>query len=268
MKHLLEVKNLTVNCKYAPILQNINFRMQPGEVIAIVGQSGCGKSTLLRTVMGLLPAHWQIKQGEILFNGIDILNMSAQQLRTIRGSQIGMVFQNSAAMLCPTRRIGDQIYEAFNAHKKYSRDQSVAAAVDMFTKLNLPDPKRILNSYPFELSGGMNQRVGIALAMLLTPELLLTDEPTSALDVVAQAQVMHELAELRRQTNTAIIFVTHNIALAASFADRIIVMRQGEIIEQNSSYAVMHAPQADYTRELIAAVPYINRSQYAADIRN
>lgn len=260
MNCLLEVKNLTVHCKYAPILQDINFTMQAGEVIAIVGQSGCGKSTLLRGIMGLLPAHWQIKQGEIFFKKTDLLNLAKQQLQQIRGAQIGMVFQNSAAMLCPTRLIGDQIYEAFSAHKKYSREQSLAAAIEVFEKLNLPEPKRILHNYPFELSGGMNQRVGIALAMLLKPELLLADEPTSALDVVAQAQVMRELAELRHQTNTAIIFVTHNIALAASFADRIIVMRQGAIVEQNSSYAVMHTPQVDYTRELIAAVPRINRS--------
>ena len=260
MKNILELKALSVRCKYNPVLQDINLTLQAGEILGIVGESGSGKSSLLRAIMGILPSGWRISQGELLFGGQDLLRLSEREWRAIRGAQLGMVFQNSATTLCPLRTIGSQIEESMCAHGRNNKQDIYTAATDIFAALNLDDIDRIWRSYPFELSGGMSQRVAIALAAMLEPTVLLADEPTSALDIINQAQILQELQRLQQATDMGIVFVTHNIKLLVGFADRIVVMQQGRVVESGTTQAIINAPQAEYTRTLINAVPRILRS--------
>lgn len=257
---LLEINNLNINCSDKTVLRNINLNLDAGEILAIVGESGSGKSTLLKAIIGILPTGWRCMTGEVLFAGSDLLKMDNKKLRAIRGAQLGMVFQNSAAALCPLRSIGAQLEESLRAHGWQNKQEIYTAAMERFRTLELSEPERIWRSYPFELSGGMSQRVAIAMAALLKPGVLLADEPTSALDIISQARIMRELGNLQAELNMAIIFVTHNIGLSAKFADRIAVMQQGQIVECDTAAQIVNRPQAEYTRALINAVPKIIRS--------
>lgn len=260
MKKILTIENLLVNCKYQAVLQDINLNVHAGEILSIVGESGSGKSTLLKTIMQLLPDNYQVRAGRILFKGRNLLELNKQELRRLRGAQIGMVFQNSAAALSPLRTVGAQIEESVRAHFSHSRQMIYTMAMQLLANLELAEPERIWHSYPFELSGGMNQRLGIAMAALLQPELLLADEPTSALDIMNQAQAMQELQSLQQSTGVSIILVTHNISLIAKFADTIAVMQQGQIVECGRAASIINNPQVEYTQSLLKAVPRIKRS--------
>jgi len=211
--------------------------------------------------MGLLGNGGAVTRGEILYKGIDVLAVPPEALRKLRGPEMSMVFQDCAASLCPIRTIGDQLYEAVKEHGKESRKETEAKAISYLGKMNLPDGKRILASYPFELSGGMNQRVGIAMAVMLEPQLLFADEPTSALAVVAQAQTAGELKKLKDERNTAIVIVTHNLGLVSRLADTVAVMREGRVEEYGAVKDVIFNPQKAYTKELIRAVPRIGRGR-------
>jgi len=257
---ILEIKDLEIRYNNKPVILDMTMSLGKGEILGVVGESGSGKTTLVKAVMGLLESEGIITRGKILYKGSNLLAMPTEAMRKKRGPEIGMVFQNHASSLCPIRRIGDQLYESVRAHHRISRNEAEQLAKALFEKMNLKDGVRILKSYPFELSGGMSQRVGIALAMLLAPELLLADEPTSALDVIVQVKVAKEIARLRDENGTSIIMVTHNIGLAAILADNIAVLNKGLLVEFGSAASVIHDPQSVYTRELIQSVPRIVRS--------
>lgn len=260
MPPLLCVQNLAVRYGDAPAVEGVSFELNEGEILGIVGESGSGKSTILRAVAGLIGEPGEISRGDIRYRGERLVGRPEGQLRRLRGPEIGMVFQDCKAALCPVRTVGAQIHEAMRAHRRISRRESLAAAAKLMDKLGLGDPERILSSYPFELSGGMNQRVGICMAMLLQPKLLLADEPTSALDVTVQMQVVQELLAMRREYNTAMILVTHNIGLVRRMADRILVLKDGRTVDCGACERVLNAPADGYTKELMDSALSLKRA--------
>ena len=225
-----------------------------------MGESGSGKSTLLKAAVGLLGNDGLVTKGDIWFQGKDLPDLPEKELRKVCGAGIGMIFQDAGASLCPIRTIGEQIYESMSAHMKITRSQAKEKALLLFQRLQFKDGQQIWNSYPFELSGGMNQRVGIAIAMLMEPPMLLADEPTSALDVVVQKQVIEEMLHLREMFGTAMILVTHDIGVVSAMADTVLVLRDGRIVEFGTARQVLHEPQNAYTRTLLAAVPKLRRT--------
>ena len=242
---MLDVQDITVaySSNAEPTIEGFHIEMKPGEICSIVGESGSGKTTVIRSILGLLPSGGKVTKGDILFEGESLLQYSKKQWRELRGTQISMIFQDSGAMINPIRKIGSQY-------------------VEMLEKMRLPDGKRIMESYPFELSGGMCQRVGIAMAMTFQPKLLLADEPTSALDVTTQAQIVRQMMELRDDFGTGIIVVTHNIGVAAYMADKLLVMRQGKVVDSGQREDILHNPQSEYTKNLLASVPALKGERY------
>ncbi len=263
---LLEIRDLSVGYgKHPrPAVAHVSLQVRQGEVVSIVGESGSGKTTVIRAVMGLLPSGGRVTGGEILFEGSSLLGRTKEELRALRGSRISMIFQDSGAMINPIRRIGDQYVEYIRTHEKLSKKDAFARGVEMLERMRLPDGKNIMNSYPFQLSGGMRQRVGIAMAMTFEPRLLLADEPTSALDVTTQAQIVRQIMELRERWNTSVIIVTHNIGVAAYMADELLVMQHGKVVERGTREDVIQHPADDYTRRLLAAVPQMGGKRYVS----
>lgn len=257
MTTILEIEKLNVSYHGTSILQDINMKVEKGEILGIVGESGSGKSTLLKAIIGLLGDNGRVESGRVSFDQVDLLRISQKELRNIRGTQLGMVFQNPGMSFNPIRKIGSQFLEALKNHRKIDEAQAMKQILDMFAKLGLGDGKRILNSYPFELSGGMNQRVAIALAMIMNPQLLLADEPTSALDVTVQAQCVKEMMDLRDHFGTTIIIVTHNMGVVSHMADKVAVMYAGDLVEYGSKADVLNHPEHPYTKALIASIPQI-----------
>ena len=230
---LLTIRDLTISHNKQNILNNINLKLNTAEIIGIAGGSGSGKSTLLNSILHLLPQDFNI-QGEIYWQDKNLYDLKAKQLTHIYGKEIALYFTKTRKhFFCPVRTIKSQFIETISAHQKITADEIIAQALDIFTKIGLNDGKNILNAYPFMLSGGMNQRINIALTMMLKPQLLIADEPTSALDVMSQAKVLQELLLMKQKLNTSILFVTHNLKVLAKIADKIIIMHQGKIIEQN-----------------------------------
>ena len=240
------------------VVHDVSFSLTPGEILGLVGESGSGKSTLIKAAMGLLGSGGLVTRGDICYMGQNILDISEKEKRKIRGSGIGMIFQDAGASLCPIRTIGDQIYESMRAHKKVSRNEAKDHAMELFEKLNFKDSQRVWDSYPFELSGGMNQRAGIAISMLMNPPILLADEPTSALDVSVQRQVVREMLKLRELFGTAIIIVTHDIGVVRAMADTVLVLKNGKMVEYGEAKKVLNHP---YTKKLLAAVPRLKRKE-------
>lgn len=255
LENLLQIKDLDVGYGKVNIIKDINFTLKKGEILGIVGESGCGKSTLLKSIMQLMSTGAIVKKGEILFRQTDMLSISQEELRKIRGSRLGVIFQNPGMSLNPLRKIKHQFIETIQSHKKVNKKEAYKHIVDMLGKLNLEDGERILNSFPFELSGGMNQRVAICLAMIMEPELILADEPTSALDVTVQAQVVEELIKLRDKFSTSMIIVSHNMGVVAKMADKIGVMYEGRMVEYGEKTQVLTNPSHSYTKALLDAVP-------------
>ena len=241
------------------VVHDVSFSLTPGEILGLVGESGSGKSTLIKAAMGLLGSGGLVTRGDICYMGQNILDISEKEKRKIRGAGIGMIFQDAGASLCPIRTIGDQIYESMRAHKKVSRNEAKDRAMELFEKLNFKDSQRVWDSYPFELSGGMNQRAGIAISMLMNPPILLADEPTSALDVSVQRQVVREMLKLRELFGTAIIIVTHDIGVVRAMADTVLVLKNGKMVEYGEAKKVLNHPQDPYTKKLLAAVPRLKR---------
>lgn len=252
---LLRVENLIVTCGDKKILRGVNFSVKRGEILVIVGQSGSGKSTILKAIDGLLDKKFSVG-GRIIFDGRDIAHLSGGERRKISGAAIGMIFQNAGASFCPIRTIGDQIFESVRAHRDWDRNFFRERAIDLMQKINL-DPAT-LDEYPFRLSGGMAQRAGILVATILEPKLLLADEATSALDVVTQVEVVKELLKLREREKISIVLVTHDLKIARRMADKILILRGGELIEFGTRDQIFNEPQEIYTRELIgSALPII-----------
>ena len=252
--HLLKVDRAEIRYGKRIAVQDVSFAVRPGEILGIVGESGSGKSTLLKAAMGLLGTEGAVTAGDILYEGNSILTARPEELRQIRGTKMGMIFQDTQSSLCPVRKIESQLYESVRQHEKISRKEIRKKALELFEQMRLPDGEKILKSYPFELSGGMNQRVGIVMAMIQNPRLLLADEPTSALDVTVQAQVVKELLDLQRKRGTAIVLVTHNMSLVEHMADTVAVMYQGHLIEYGKKEEIIGHPQEAYTRKLLDAV--------------
>ena len=260
MEPLLTYRSVEVSFNGRAVTHDVSFTLHAGEILGIVGESGSGKSTLLKTAMGLLGNGGLVTKGDIWFKGKDLPDLPEKELRKICGAGIGMIFQDAGASLCPIRTIGEQIYESMSAHMEITRSQAREKALALFEKLQFKDGQRIWNSYPFELSGGMNQRAGIAIAMLMEPPVLLADEPTSALDVAVQKQVIEEMLHLRELFGTAIILVTHDIGVVSAMADTVLVLKDGRIMEFGMAQQVLREPRDAYTRKLLAAVPKLRRS--------
>ncbi|MCD8222982.1 MAG: ABC transporter ATP-binding protein [Clostridiales bacterium] len=260
MEALLQYESVEVLFGERAVIHDVNFSLHPSEILGIVGESGSGKSTLLKAALGLLGENGVMTGGKLLYRGQNILALSESAMRKIRGAEIGMIFQNVEASLCPVRAIGDQIYESMAAHGRISRGLAREKALTLFEKLKFKDGERLWKSYPFELSGGMNQRVGIAIAMLMEPSVLLADEPTSALDVAVQRQVVREMLQMRELFGTAIILVTHDIGVVSAMADTILVLKDGRVMEYGEAKSVLQNPQNAYTRRLLSAVPRLRRT--------
>lgn len=256
---VLRYEHVDVSFEGCAVLHDISITLGRGEILAVVGESGCGKSTLLRAAAKLLGAGGLVTRGHIWFNGKDLPTLSERALRPIRGASVGMIFQDASASLAPIRTVGDQVFEAVAAHERTTEREVRKRAFDLFRTLNFETPERLWESYPFELSGGMCQRVGIVMAMLLRPQVLLADEPTSALDASVEVEVMRELLALRAHFGTAIMLVTHDMGVAARMADRLLVLKDGRMVEIGSAADVLRHPQADYTRALIAATPRLRK---------
>ena len=260
---MLEIKDLAVQYgNQAPTIEHFNLSMKKVEIISVVGESGSGKTTVIRAVLGALSGAGRVTSGDILYHGESLLKNSKSDWRKIRGSKMSMIFQDCGGTLNPIRKIGSQYVEYIRTHQSMTKKEAWDKAVSMLTKMRLPDAENIMNSYPYQLSGGMRQRVGIAMAMTFNPELLLADEPTSALDVTTQAQIVRQMMELRDDFGTGIIIVTHNIGVAAYMADQLIVMHHGNVVDHGTREEVLNNPTSDYTKKLLEAVPEMEGKRY------
>ncbi|MDO4711240.1 MAG: ABC transporter ATP-binding protein [Peptostreptococcaceae bacterium] len=261
---LLSIKDLNIayGDQAVPTVENFDLEAGHSEIISIVGESGSGKTSVIRAIMGLLPSGGKVTGGEILFQGRSLLSLSKEEWRDLRGTDISMIFQDSRSMIDPIRKIGTQFVEYIRTHEPMSKAAAYQRGLEMLEKMKLADAKNIMESYSFQLSGGMCQRVGIAMAMVFSPKLLLADEPTSALDVTIQAQIVRQIMELRDRFNTSVMIVTHNIGVAAYMADQMIVMQNGKIVDRGTRDEVMKDPASDYTKSLLDAVPELGGRRY------
>ncbi len=250
---LLEIKNLTVSYNDTPAVKNINFNIKTGEIISLVGESGSGKSTTIRSILRLLN-NGKVETGEIIFFGQNILEIEEKEFQKFRGKDIAMIFQDAGNSMDPIKTIGNQFVEYIKTHNKVSKKVARNIAKEWLKKMQLANTERILKSYPFELSGGMKQRVVLAMVMSQKPKLLLADEPTSALDTTVQAEVVKELKKIRDEYNTSIIMVTHNMAVASYLSDKIAVMKDAKIIEFGERKEIIYQPKEEYTKLLLSSV--------------
>jgi len=256
---LLDVRDLSVDLsrtgEETTIVDRVSFALEAGQVMGLVGESGSGKSVTCRALIGLLPSGLRIAGGSVLLKGRDLAALGPEDLRRVRGREIGMIFQNPSSHLDPVMRIGDQIAEGVRLHRGASKREAWAAAVDLLRQVGIPDPERRAGSYPHEFSGGMRQRAMIATALACGPEVLIADEPTTALDVTVQAQILRLLLDLRDRRGLAIILITHDLGVVAQSCDRIAVMYGGTLCEAGGKRAVLAAPRHPYTARLIACQP-------------
>ena len=259
MGSLLKLEHVTICYNGEPVVHDVDLELNKGEILGVVGESGSGKSTIIKAIMGLLGNEGMVTEGDIWYKGKNVVDMPEKELRRLLGPEIAMV-QDSGAALCPIRTVGDQIYESMREHERISRKECAERAVRMMAKIGLKDGERVLQSYPFELSGGMNQRVGICISMLQNPSLLLADEPTSALDVTVQKQVVEEMLLMRREYETAMVVVTHNIGVVEKMADQVLVLKNGEVREYGKTAQVLTAPTDPYTKELMRSVLRLKRA--------
>lgn len=251
MKPLLEIKNLDVIYTKNKIIENLNFNIDEKEIISIVGESGSGKSTLIRAILNIISNGGFISNGEILFLGENISLLNEKEIQKIRGKEIGIIFQDAGATMNPIKTVEKQFLEYILTHNKISKKEAIEIIKENLLKVNLNDVERVMKSYPFELSGGMKQRVAIAMILSQKPKLILADEPTSALDVTVQAQIIEELKRINKEYGVSILLVTHNIGVAAYISNRIAVMKNGEIIEFDSKENIIKNPKQNYTKKLL-----------------
>ncbi len=245
------------------VVDSVSFDVRPGEVVALVGESGSGKSVTAKAILGLLP-DTATSSGSVQVNGDEVLGLDDAQLRAVRGARVAMVFQEPGTALNPVEKVGWQIGEALRAHRRISRREARARAVELLTLVEIPDPETRVDHYPHQLSGGQRQRVVIALALANEPDLIIADEPTTALDVTVQAEILTLLHDLRARLGRAVLLITHNMGVVADLADRVIVLRHGVVVESDSADAVFSRPRAAYTKELLAAVPKLEPAVSAA----
>ena len=265
---LLEVRNLRVDFRtragIAHVLDGIDFSLSKGEILGIVGESGCGKSMTALAIMGLVPTPpGRIAGGEIVYRGENLLKASKERMRRIRGNRISMIFQEPMTALNPVFTVGDQIAESIVLHQGLSRRAALDRAVELLREVHIPAPERRIGEFPHQLSGGMRQRIMIAIALACEPDILIADEPTTALDVTVQAQVFDLLLDLQRDRNMAIVLITHDIGVIAEMTGRVLVMYAGRIIEAAAVDDLLQDPQHPYTRGLIACVPQLSEDPEA-----
>jgi peptide/nickel transport system ATP-binding protein len=265
MSHLLEVKNLQTHfptrAGLVRAVDGVSFDVDGGELLGLVGESGCGKSITALSVMRLISAPGKIVGGEIVFDGEDLLAASDERMREIRGDDIAMIFQDPMTSLNPVYTVGEQIAEALRLHRKLSRQDAREAAIEAMKEVSIPDPARRVGDYPHQLSGGMRQRVMIAMALACNPKLLIADEPTTALDVTIQAQILELLDELRRTRELAVLLITHDLGVVAEVADRVAVMYTGRIVEESPVEELFARPKHPYTEGLLRSVPKLTAAE-------
>jgi len=262
MAPLLSVEDLSVGFGgEEAVVKNISFEVNPGETLALVGESGSGKTVTCRAVLRILPQTAQIRTGRILFNGpdgvIELNTLGDRQMRKVRGNLVSMIFQEPMRSLSPLHRIGNQVGEVLWLHGGASEKQAKREVLKTFEQVGFPDPERAYRSYPFELSGGMQQRAMIAMAMVSKPDLLIADEPTTALDVTTQAQVLGLIKDLQRETGMAMILVTHDLGVVANMAEKVVVMHRGRVMESGDAEPLLRNPAHPYTQQLFKAAPTI-----------
>lgn len=263
-EELLRLNNLCVDYKvkdgYLSAVKNVSFTIDKGEIFAIVGESGCGKSTIAHTILRLLPDHNEIIKGNIFFNEDDINKYTDKQLESIRGKEIGMIFQNPLDSLNPVYTTGFQVAEGIMLDN-VTREEAWNRVIQLYNDVKMSDAEKRAKSFPHELSGGMRQRVMIAMMLARTPKLLIADEPTTALDVTIEAQILNIIKKLRDDFNTSVMLITHNFGLVAEVADRVAVMYAGEVVEQGTVYDIFDNPKHPYTKLLIKALPRITKTE-------
>jgi oligopeptide/dipeptide ABC transporter ATP-binding protein len=259
MSHLLEVRNLhtqfPTRAGLVRAVDGVSFNLEKGELLGLVGESGCGKSITALSVMRLISPPGKIVEGEIMFDGEDLLKFSEERMRGLRGDDIAMIFQDPMTSLNPVFTVGEQIAEALRLHRKLSKHDAHRATIEAMREVAIPDPARRVDDYPHQLSGGMRQRVMIAMALACDPKLLIADEPTTALDVTIQAQILELLDELRRTRELAVLLITHDLGVVAEVADRVAVMYTGRIVEESPVEELFARPKHPYTEGLLRSVP-------------
>lgn len=269
-KPLLEVKDLKTyfytEDGVVRAVDGVNFQVFPGEVLGIVGESGCGKSVTSLSIMRLISKPGRVDSGEILLDGENLLHLSEDDMTKVRGNRISMIFQQPQTALNPVFKVGDQLAEVLNVHQDLGKDAGWKRAVALLKMVGVPDPERRAEAYPHELSGGMAQRVMIAMALACVPELLIADEPTTALDVTIQAQILDLMRDLRRDMGTSVVLITHDLGVVAEMADRVAVMYAGEIVEQTDVNSLFDEPLHPYTQGLIGSIPVLGEIKEKLDV--
>ncbi len=258
MSALLDLQHLSVTFDAAGntrVVDDVSFSLAAGETLGLVGESGSGKSVTAFSILRLLQPPGQIVNGRILFEGQDLLTLSERNMRAVRGARISLIFQEPMTALNPVMRVGDQVAEALTAHNMASRSEARHRAVELLEAVRIPDPTRRVRDYPHQLSGGMRQRVMIAIALACRPPLVIADEPTTALDVTIQAQMLDLIRRLQAEFGLALLLITHDFGVVAEMADRVAVMKAGRIVETGPVREILRTPSHEYTRQLLAAVP-------------
>ncbi len=267
---VLEVENLSVQLPTAsgPLkaVQDVGFRITPGETLCVVGESGCGKSMTSLAIMGLLPKAASVPEGRIRFKGTDLLSLGPREMSDLRGDRIAMIFQEPMTSLNPVFTIGDQLTETLRRHRKVTRKQARARAVELLELVGISGAERRLDQYPYQLSGGLRQRVMIAMALMCDPELLIADEPTTALDVTIQAQILGLLKKIQRELGTAIMLISHDLGVVSRIADSVAVMYAGQVVESGSAEQIFDDPLHPYTQGLLRCIPVPGRTSRGAHL--
>ncbi len=263
MEKMIQIKNLHVQFStyggQVQAVRGVSFDLHKGETLAIVGESGCGKSVTSQSIMRLIPTPpGRIISGSILFKGQDLTKLSEKKMRDIRGADISMIFQDPMTALNPTLRVGEQIAENIMQHENISKEKAKKKALEMLELVGIPNPKERLKQYPHEFSGGMRQRIVIAMALVCNPEVLIADEPTTALDVTIQAQILELFKDIQQKTDVSIVLITHDLGVVAQVADRIAVMYAGKIVEIGTRRDIFYTPQHPYTKGLLRSVPRLD----------
>ncbi len=269
-ENIIEVKHLqtqfTRDNKKTVVLDNVSFHIKKGEVLGLVGESGCGKSVTSLSIMRLFKdTTGEITNGEIKYNGTNLLSISESSMRGIRGKEIAMIFQEPMTSLNPVMKIGEQLMESIRLHLGYSDKQAREHAVSMLTKVGIPRPQEIMSEYPHQLSGGMRQRIMIAMAMSCRPNLLIADEPTTALDVTIQAQILDVMKQLQAEEHMSMLLITHDLGVVAEMCNRVVVMYAGRVVEEASVYDLFDDPKHPYTKGLIGSVPKLGQKRSRLD---